>query len=138
MLLKEIKNIKSTAKELREFGYVVGGAILVFCGIHAWRHGDVAWIWPSIGAGLIIVGVLFPAVLKPFQKIWMGIALMMGWVMSRVILTLMFLLIVTPIALILRAQGKRFMDKGADVKTNSFWALRAQGSDDPKRCERQY
>lgn len=138
MLLKEIKNIKSTTKELREFGYVVGGAILVFSGIRAWRHGDVAWIWPSVGVGLILIGLLFPAVLKPLQKIWMGLALMMGWVMSRVILTLIFILLVTPIGLILKVQGKQFMDKGADAQTNSFWKIRAQGSDDPRRCERQF
>lgn len=139
MLLKEIKNIKSTVKELREFGYVVGGVLLGVSLISAWKHG---WSWnPYLivpGAALVALGLLWPSVLKPLQKVWMGIALVMGWVMSRVILTLMFLLIVTPLALFLRARGKRFLERRPDPAASTYWKARGTDSFDPRRCERQY
>lgn len=139
MLLEEIKKIKSTPKELREFGFVVGGALLVISAISAWRHGWV-WNWPLVGAGaaLVVLGTIFPSILRPLQKVWMALALAMGWVMSRVILTLLFYVIVTPLALVLRAQGKHFLGRGADPQAASYWNLRGPERSDAKRCERQY
>lgn len=140
MLMKEIQSIKSTPKELREFGFVVGGALIVFSGLAAWRHGleAVHWGWPAAGVLLALTGVVRPSVLRPLQRVWMAMALVMGWVMSRVILTLLFCLIVTPIALILRVRGKQFLGPGIDPKTRSYWNLRTPDAADPKRCERQY
>ncbi len=139
MLIKEIKNIKSTPKELREFGFVVGGMLLLIACLSAWKHG---WVWNYwlIGPGAVLtaVGAVFPAVLLPLQKVWMGLALVMGAVMSRVILSLLFFVILTPLALILRAQGKRFLGRGAEASADTYWNLRGPESADPKRCERQY
>lgn len=137
-LLDEIKKIKSTTKELREFGFVVGGALLVITGISYWRHGT--WHWPLAAAGavLALLGLVWPRILMPLQKVWMTLALAMGWVMSRVILSLLFFVIVTPIALILRAQGKRFLERGATASMESYWNLRKPQAGDSKRCERQY
>jgi hypothetical protein len=137
-LIQEIRKIKSTTKELREFGFVVGGVILVVSGISYWRHGAVIWAWPISGAVLVVLGAVFPPVLKPLQKIWMALALVMGAVMSRVIIALIFFLVVTPLALVLKLQGKRLLGRGAEPDAASYWNLRGPESADLKRCERQY
>ena len=138
MLIAEIKKIKSTRKELREFGFVVGGAAIVFALIAFWRKG--VWHWPlaACGGALIFLGLVLPQVLRPLQRVWMAAALVMGWVMSRVILAVLFFLILTPIALWLRSRGKRFLGRGPDPSARSYWNLRTPESADPKRCERQY
>lgn len=139
MLIEEIKKIKSTPKELREFGFVVGGMLLLIACVSAWRHEWVWNLWLVVpGALLAATGAVFPPVLLPLQKAWMALALVMGAVMSRVIISTIFFVIVTPLALILRAQGKRFLGKGADPSASSYWNLRGPESADPKRCERQY
>ncbi len=137
-LIQEIKKIKSTTKELREFGFVVGGVIVVVSGISYWRHGAVLWGWPAAGATLVVLGAVFPAVLRPLQKVWMALALVMGAVMSRVIISLIFFVVVTPLALIMRAQGKQFLGRGIDPSAASYWNLRGPEAADPKRCEKQY
>jgi hypothetical protein len=137
-LIQEIQKIKSTTKELREFGFVVGGVILALSGISYWRHGAVLWGWPAAGAVLVVLGAVFPAVLKPLQKVWMGLALVMGAVMSRVIISLIFFVIVTPLALVLKAQGKKLLGRGADPGVASYWNLRGPESANPKRCEKQF
>lgn len=139
MLLKEIRNIKSTTKELREFGFVVGGMLLLIAAVSAWRHG---WAWNpwllGIGGALAATGAIVPAVLTPLQKAWMTLALVMGAVMSRVILSALFFLLLTPLALVLRARGKRFLEKKPDPAAATYWNVRGAESANPKRCEQQY
>ena len=48
--------------------------------------------------------------LKPFYLIWMIFAAILGWVMTRVILCLVFYLILTPIGLITRLLGEDFLN----------------------------
>jgi Na+-transporting NADH:ubiquinone oxidoreductase subunit NqrB len=139
MLLSEIQKIKSTDKELREFGFVVGGVLIVYAALLAWRHGVWNFWIAGIGAALVVLGLVFPPVLKPLQKIWMAAALAMGWVMSRVILMGIFFVILTPLALILRVQGKKFLQKRTSALIEkSYWNLRGAETNDPQRCERQY
>lgn len=137
-VLDEIHKIKSTTKELREFGFVVGGVLLVIAAIRAWHHG--VWLWPlvAVGVALIALGLVWPQVLKPLQKIWMGIAVVLGAVMSRVILTLLFFLIVTPLGLFLKMRGKKLLQRGSTAGVASYWNVRGPESADPKRCERQF
>ncbi|MCP4709492.1 MAG: hypothetical protein GY869_12770, partial [Planctomycetes bacterium] len=90
MLLDEIKNIKSTPKDLRNFGLVVGIAAGIAGGV-LWWFAKPAYPWFG-GAGLllIVLGLIAPAPLKPLQKIWMTFAVIMGWIMTRVILFIFF------------------------------------------------
>lgn len=59
--------------------------------------------WPLITAmALLVVTMAAPALLRPAAVAWFGFAHLLGGVMSRLILTLIFLLIVVPIGLIVQ------------------------------------
>ena len=121
-LLKEIHEIKSTKKELREFAYVVGGILILIGGMRWWHHKNISLELVVIGAVLATIGTFLPFLLKPLQKVWMLIALLMGWVMTRVILTILFYLVLTPISLLAKATGKRFLDlRFKDPHAVSYW-----------------
>ena len=51
----------------------------------------------------------------------MTLALLMGWVMSRVLLTALFYLTVTPIGLFLRLSGKDLLGIRSVVKKDNYW-----------------
>jgi hypothetical protein len=121
-LLKEINEIPSSKADLRKFGLTMAGAFGLFGGIALWRgHGFYVYLLGA-SACFLVFGLVFPAVLRPVQKVWMTLALLMGWVMSRVILTLLFFIGVTPIGLFLRITGKDILDKKSGVKRDSYWA----------------
>ena len=137
-LIDEIKEIKSTKKELREFGVVVGGVLIVIGSVLFWRHRNTYPYFLSIGSALVLLGVFAPNVLKIPQKIWMAAAVMMGFVMSREILGVLFYGVFTLIRCVSSLFGKRFLDLKIDRTRKSYWRYRKQEQLDPKRYEYQF
>src|SRR5690348_8482528 len=92
----------STA-ELRKFGLTVGSAFAVLGGISWWRGHElpprVLWVLAVL---LIVPGALFPSVLGPVQRAWMAFALALGHFNTRVILTVFFYLVLTPVGFVMR------------------------------------
>ena len=138
MLLNEIKNIKSTKKELRSFGITVGivFGVLAFA---LWWQGKANFIYfAAISIVLVVLGLIFSAVLKPIQKIWMGFALIIGYFMTRVILSVLFYLILTPLSLISRIRGKDFLNLKIDKNAASYWIKRDELSFNKESYEKQF
>ncbi len=137
-MLEELKNIRSTKKELREFGLVVGGVLLAL-GLFA-LFKEKGWgPWATgIGGLLIALGLVLPAVLKPFQKAWMALAVVLGAVMSRLILALLFFFVLMPTALVARLTGKRFLELEIDKDAPSYWTTRTPEGQAPQDCKRQF
>ena len=138
MLIDEIRAIKSTRKDLRSFGFVVGAVLSLLGLILLWR-GRPAWPYLlGIGLALTILGTIFPSSLKPLQKLWMIFAVFMGWFMTRLILSVLFFLVLTPIGLAARVAGRRFLDRHPESKVDSYWNLRDGQEQDRKRYEKQF
>ncbi|MCG3203650.1 MAG: hypothetical protein KCHDKBKB_00321 [Elusimicrobia bacterium] len=96
-------NWRPSTSELRKFGWtiLIGfgiiGLIIFFKG-----NPQIAYrIWGGAVA-ICLLTLTLPSLSKPFYWIWMGIALVLGTVMSRVVLSLIFFLILTPVALFFR------------------------------------
>ncbi len=124
MLLEEIKSIKSAKKDLRNFGLTVGGVLFVLGGVLWYFEKENFHFFLIIGTALAATGMIFPRLLFPLQKAWMTFGVIMGWVMTRVVLSLLFFLVMTPLSLALRATGKKFLDTGIDAKNKSYWMRR--------------
>lgn len=125
-MINEIKNISSTQKELRDFGLLVGGVFLVL-GIFILKN--VTSHAAIIGFTLVTVGLIKPKLLKYIYICWMTIALMMGWVVTRIILLVVFLLVMIPLKLVLQWKGERLLDTKINKRAKTYW-LRRQASTD--------
>ena len=91
-------------KQLREFGFLIGFGFPILIG----------WILPTIsghffrswtlwvGIPTLTLGILKPNLLFYPYKAWMALGHVLGWINSRIILGLVFLVILQPIALIMR------------------------------------
>ena len=102
-----MKKSSITQKQLREFGYLIGigfpiiiGWIMPLISGHTFRFWS---LW--IGIPIFVFGILKPSLLLYFYKTWMNIGLFLGWVNSRIILGLIFLLVLQPISLIMKIFG---------------------------------
>ena len=100
-------NTKLSRKKLREFGYFLGISFPVFVG---WLiplitgHGFRTWtLLASIP--LILIGTVAPHKLRILFTWWMRLGLLLGWINSRIILGLVFIIVLLPIALIMRLFG---------------------------------
>lgn len=119
-IFDEIKKIKSGKKELREFGIVMGVFFGILGGLLLWRHRPYLWA-AVLSSAFFVFGFLFSQALRPLQKAWMVLAVMMGFVMSRVILTVLFFLVLTPLSLISRLLGKKYLDLTFRRPEPTYW-----------------
>ena len=124
MLKEEFQHIKETKKDLRKFGLTVGGVLLAIGLLLFYFDKSSAIYFAVIGGLLILSGTLFPMILKPLNKIWMILAIILGFIMSRVILTILFYLVLTPIAILAKIVGKKFMVLKYDKSANTYWEKR--------------
>jgi multisubunit Na+/H+ antiporter MnhG subunit len=138
MIWEEIKNIKSDKKELKKFGLTVGAVLLAIGLVLYFVEKPANLYFISIGAFLVAAGLAVPEILLPLQKAWMALAVILGFIMTRVILSLLFFLVVTPIALVAKIFGKDFLDEKIDRKKESYWHYREKKEYDESSTEKQF
>ena len=137
-MLEEIKNIKSEKSDLRKFGITIGLILLIIAGFLFWKEKESYQIFLTVGTILFVLVILVPAVLKPIYWIWMIFATILGWIMTRVILSLLFYIIIVPIGLILRAFGKQFLKLRWDKSKGSYWNYRTNEHLQNENYEKQF
>ena len=138
MILEEIKNIKESKKDLRKFGLTVGIVFLAIAAFLFWKEKGSYLALGIVGGFLVIAGLFLPIILKPLNKIWMTLAILMGWVMTRVILTILFFTVLTPLGFIAKLFGKDFLDLKLDKEQNSYWEIREKKEIKPIDYEKQF
>lgn len=125
MIIEEIRNINSSVRELRKFAFVMGVPLVLIGGFLLWRQRDYYWYFFAASGAFVCAGLLVPVVLKPIHKVWMTFSIIMGWLMTRVILFVLFFLILTPTALLLRLLGKDLLNMKVDRNSSqSYWLPR--------------
>ncbi len=129
-MIEEIKNINTDKKEIRKFGFLVGGVLVAISIFFLWKGLSYFQLLLVIGVSLILLGFFIPKILKPLYIIWMTFATILGWIMTRVILTILFYLIVTPIGLVARMFGTKFLDLSWHNNVSSHWNKRDKSISD--------
>jgi len=138
MILEEIKNIKSGDREIRKFGVSVGIVIGLLGMLFLWRGNDYYPWFMVISGALIVLGLIIPPALKPVHKLWMTLAIVLGWLMTRLILCVLYYFILTPIGLLGRLFGKEFIDLKFRKITDSYWITKNAVNFEKERYEKQY
>jgi len=109
-------------QELRKFGLVfASGIALIFGLLLPWLF-DRPWpLWPWIAAGgLAATGLLLPPLLRPVFWLWMKFGHVLGWINTRIILGITFLLLFVPVALLFHLMGKDPMKRRLDPSARSY------------------
>src|SRR4051812_32376578 len=99
MIRQDIKELKTGITDLRKFGLLVGG-VFAGLGILFWARGKGHYpYFLAPGVLLIGLGLVAPKVLRPIYLAWMSMAIVLGFVVSHVILTIFFFLVMMPLGL---------------------------------------
>ena len=137
-MIEEIKNIKSGKSNLRKFGIMVGTVLLIIAGLLFWKEKESFQLFLAIGTVLFVTGIAIPFTLKPFYWVWMVFSIILGWFMTRVILSLLFFVIITPIGLIARSFGKQFLDLKWNKTDNTYWNHHSDSIFEKENYEKQF
>jgi len=138
MLLEEIKNIKSGKKELRNFGITFGLILGLLGVVFLWRGKDYYNYFIILSLVFFLSGLVLPFLLKPVQKAWMTFAVILGWFMTRFILSILFYVVFTSTRLIAGLFGRQFLDLKMDNSKKSYWNYRKTREFKKSDYERQF
>jgi len=106
----------------RKFGFVTGGACLVICIFKLVFHRPHLMYFAVPGGFLLLAAIVIPVILNPLRIAWDKLGSVLGIINSYVILTIVFFVIITPIAFILRLMKKNLLDlRPAKNKPGTYW-----------------
>jgi hypothetical protein len=98
---------KGPANPEKSFGVSVGIVLMLIAAFLVWRERlTAAPVVGGIGAVLVFLGLVAPKLLKWPSALWWKLAMALGYVNARVILSIAFLLVLTPIGLLWRLIGR--------------------------------
>ena len=138
MIIEEIKNIKSGKRELRQFGMTIGLVLGLLGSWFLWRNKEGGSLLLITATLFLSLGFIMPRLLKPLQKLWMTLAVLLGWLMTRIILTILFYLVVTPIGLLAKVSGKDFLNRKFNSDASSYWIPRKAITPEKRNYENQF
>ena len=129
----------ATAKDLRSFGFTFGGVALAFGAFLMWR-GRPSGPWLLTASALFfLVGAFAPGLLRPAFGPWMKFAEVLGYVNTRILLGLFFVIGITPTGLIMRGAGKDPMGRTFKRKgVSSYWIKPTPHADGNRHFDRQF
>ena len=138
MIREEIKNIRVNDGELRKFGIIMGVILGLLGGVLLWRGKDSSPYFLIFSLFFVVSGFFIPKILQPVYKVWMAFGIVVGWIMTRVILTALFYLVFTPIGLTARLFGKNFLSRRFDKDSQSYWLPKGKRTFEKERYENQF
>lgn len=113
----------------RKFGWVTGIAFLVLDICLVFFKHKLTFIPGVVGLILILTAFTVPNLLNPVRKIWDKTGEILGMINTAAILSLMFFLIITPLAFLLRLFKKTTIEARAQKHLVSYW----QPSEQPEK-----
>tara|TARA_B100001758_G_C18348034_1_gene578172 strand:- start:647 stop:1060 length:414 start_codon:yes stop_codon:yes gene_type:complete len=137
-MFEEIKNIQTGEKHLRSFGFTIGLIFLIISIFLFFKENESLQIFIYLSILFAGLGLILPKFLKPIYLIWMIFAVILGWFMTRIILSSLYLLVVTPIGITLRVLGKDLLELSKKEIQGSYWNKRDSGIEKNQDYKKQF
>jgi len=127
-IFEEIKHVDASDRAVRatmRVFLVLGLVVSVWWNwtLDAWTV-PVPWIPAAVGSLLWGLAAMAPALARPFHRLWMAFAVVLGFFMTRVILLVVFFGLVSPIGIVMRLAGRDPLDRSPTRSADSWWIRR--------------
>lgn len=126
-------NLRPSEAELRQFSHIslVGFPLLAWLLLHVTLGVPPAVVWSvaAVGPAALLLGLVHPRLVWPVYVLMMLVALPIGFVVSAVLLRLIYYMLFTPIALWFRLTGRDAMERRFEPEADSYWTDHKTGRD---------
>lgn len=108
----------------RSFGLVFAGFFTLLAG-YGWWHASGRWpIWLGIAIVFLVAALAWPSVLGPLNRLWTKLGYLLGRIVSPVVLGLIFFVVMTPLAMLMRLLRKDALRLRGESGAGSYWIVR--------------
>ena len=109
----------------RNFGLVFA-AVFSFLALWPLVHGRSVHLWPLAVAAIFLAAALaVPAALRPLNRLWFLLGMMLSKMMTPVVMSLLFFVVVTPVGFLMRAFGQDPLRLKRERNAESYWIKRS-------------
>ncbi len=124
----------------RSFGFVFTGFFAIVGGVKAWAGHDPLWVgvWFAAAGVVLVLALAAPSLLRPFNLLWFKFGLLLHHIVSPLVMGLMFFVVITPIAWLMRALGKRPLHLQFEPAAQSYWIPRTPPGPPPDSMKQQF
>jgi hypothetical protein len=133
-----LKLTEVTAAEARKSSLIVAGVLFLIAAWNLYRgRPTVFLVILSVAGALVLMGLFVPALARRFHVMWMGLARILGYINSHILLSLVFFLIFAPYNLIGRLIRRDALNRRRP-KNSSYWIPRKTTRQSPEQFERLF
>jgi cytochrome c oxidase subunit IV len=124
----------------RKFGVTVGGILMVLSAARWWigHFGPLTAAMAILGGVLVLLGIVLPGVLGPLNRAWMRLGAALAAIVNPIVMLLMFALIFTPVALVMRARSRDGLGLRRKPVGESYWHVREPVGPAAERLRHQF
>ncbi len=107
---------------LREFGLLTGAILAGLFGLFfPWVLNAAFPLWPwLVAGGLGAWALVSPGTMRPIYRGWMKFGLLLSRITTPIILGLVFFVVITPVALVMKLIGRDAMARKFDADAKSY------------------
>ena len=128
-----------TNAQARKSALLVAAVLLAIAAWNLYRgRTTVVIVFASVGAALVVAGLLVPPAARAFHTAWMRFAVLLGHVNSRVLLTLVYYLVVTPYGVVSRLARRDPLRRRGRGAAGSHWVERKTTRQPREQFERLF
>ena len=115
------KSADHLKRELRWFGLLMAAAFATLGTVSLWRGKFFGPYSLGLAAAFLLAGLVLPRLLAPIEKAWKGLATLISVVMTYLVLTVLFFVVITPMGVVMRLCGRDALQLRKAPAQRSFW-----------------
>jgi len=118
-------------RKLRQFALL---CVVFFCALGAWQglgraRPGLGLVLAAVGIVLGLVGLWRPQWLRPVFVGWIVAVFPIGWIVSKIVLGVLFYVLFTLVAVIFRVMNRDVLNRRRRPGTESYWTPKAAPTD---------
>ena len=122
----------------RQFGLLAGCLLAALAAWPVLRGGHLRVSMLAGGLVLAFLGAVWPRVLKPVNRLWLLLGQALGRVTNPLVAGLLFLVLITPLGLLLRRMGRLSVRLRKDSPARSYWQETSNAAPPAERMRFQF
>lgn len=134
-LTREDETVSSSE---RSFGITFAVVFALIAVVKLWHGSTGAIYWLVAAAVMLALASFWRAPLRPLNRLWFRLALVLHAVVNPIMMGLLFYLTVAPIGLLMRLLGKDPLRLRRDPQMQSYWIARTEDGTAPERMRNQF
>ena len=125
-------------REWRKFGIALAVLLFIISTVQYFKQIELYSYFLVASVLFLLSALALPILIKPVFIVFSYIGFGMGWVMTRIILFILFYLFITPISILARKFGNRFLDLRFDRTKESYWLPVKENRNNRENFEKQF